>query len=186
MSDQSGIFRTIKERAAKALSDAGINDEAVLDEVSKQLQDKYSKRISQNKAELNTPRESTAPATIEQLAEAQNVLIDADGRRLGNYARQGNILSDLRGKNVDQNIRQYTATQDANTANDIAIINAFGAQKDAQRGHYGVMLDKNIDYKSGRDDKLFNYLSRGQDLDDRALTMDMITRLAGTAAVLFG
>ena len=184
MSQDAGIFRTI---AAKALEKAGLTDGAEIDSLAAEMKKKYTELTKGTADQLEKPREATVPQTLDALKGKQDLLIDGRKQLAEITAGKGYVQADLRGIKGTQDVERHGGMIDNNTRGTLAVLGApLNEQMNDQRQFYGGLMDKNIDYKSGRDDKLFNYLSRGQDIDNRGLTMDMITRLAGTAAVLFG
>ena len=181
MSDINQVFRTW---LGKKLSDSGIkaNDDQ-LSVVAEELKKRYQSRMENTQTSLQTPRTSTQPQTMEGLVKANTNLIDAERQRQGMYFEKGNQELDWRGTQINQDVGRYGGMMDANTKHVMTVLgDNYANMKRDQRQFYGDMHDNNIGYYNTRDQRVFDAINREQNLQERQLTMDMILRLAGTAA----
>ena len=161
-------------------------ESADLDKLEIELKKRYDDITAKVDQELITPRPSTVEDTLRQgegLAGIQKKQLDEASQRT---VAQAQALMPVRGGRLEQDAGYFRDVTDAQSQ---AALNVLGdpwsvMQRD-QRDHVDGIHIRNNEYLAGRDDKLFDYLSRDQNLQERQLTQDFISRLAGTAALVF-
>ena len=161
-------------------------DDDSLSKMSSDLQKRYQSRMEGTRRSLDTPRDSTRPATVEGAVQAQDALINGERERFGLEKDRGEFLLQSRGTRNDQDVKRYGGMMDANTQHATTILDTLGGQDKDMRASQAGMHGRNIDYLSGRDDKVMNLANRELELQNRQITMDMISRLLTTGAILFG
>lgn len=154
-------------------------------EVSRQLEEKYRKTKEGVETSLITPRTPTTGLTAEQTQELGEVQIGLDRKRvdLNDYRAQGQL--GIRAAANDQDIARYGAMTDINTGATRAILGDYISARDDARNFYGDTHNREIAFSQGRNKQIFDYLNRGQDLQSRQMTQNLIMDLGKTAALLF-
>ena len=162
-----------------------VEEEAKLDILTDEFSKRYQAEILETGKSNDTPRQSTAPQSLEQVRDAGNMLIEQEGAALGNYQRRGEILGGLRQQKVDQNLQYLQGATDTKTQAALQLLG--GSQRDVIND--GLRSKERVvgmktDYHAGYDSKLLSAIDKIHERENSGQMLDFIGQLAGTAAML--
>jgi len=173
------IDRVLGEARKRFEAEDGLTGEK-LDEAMESFKDELTQQLTK-------PREVQAPVSRENLRAATEI---SDASRERNSAlRMGEMeqMVPIRGQvaDIDDNsyLKRLGGYQDTVTR---VMGDPLSVQKADQREFYGDIVNKQFDYDREGRNGVMEYLSKNQDLAQNRYVMNMIPRLVGTAALLFG
>ena len=188
---------SVKATVQKWLEDNGMKaSPEELEILSSDFEKKYNEAVKDTKGELDTPRQSTAAETQDNTREMQDILIEGETKRFGNYKAKGDYLLGARGTKLGQDTSNYiqrqnadtsaiTARGDAQTQNVLAVLgDTYAGMKKTGLDSKERVVDKFVNYNSGYDDKLLTAIGKEQDMHNQHQMLGFIKELAGTALML--
>ncbi len=175
-----------KDWVKNYLRDLGLaEDEAKLEILTDDFNKRYAAAVRESTSSNETPRTSTAPQSLENLERSGNILIDQEGRALGNFERKAGILGDARGVKMGQNLDYVSGVSDVKTRNALALLG--GTQMDAINANNASkerVVGMKTDYNAGYDSKLLSAIDKIHERENSGQIFDFVKQLAGTAAML--
>ena len=155
------------------------------DEFADMVKQRYQQLQKDTKDELEKPRTSTVEQTLQQAEGLQNIEHRGELQGLDIYRRRGQINSDIADGKADREIRVQGGKLKNQADYVKGVLGVHQGTLADGRDHYGVMHDKEIAYREGRDKQYFDYL-RNQRIENRdARNLNFVKDLALTAGLIF-
>ena len=175
-----------KDFVRNYLRDLGlVEEEAKLDMLTDEFSKRYQAEILETGKSNDTPRQSTAPQSLDAMRDAHSVLLEGEREALGTFKDKGNYMLNARGTKIDQNLDYLRGATDTKTQAALQLLG--GSQRDVIRDQLASkerVVGMKTDYHAGYDSKLLSAIDKIHERENSGQMLDFIGQLAGTAAML--